>query len=442
MDSRSAIFDHQGASQLIFRQPGFHIVQNICRFLVPRVIARQDQLLTTLLGNLRHHRPFALVSVSAATNNRNEFLLSFVHCPLSIVQNLPYGTYHIINSVRRVSIIDYRRPPFRTADRLKTTVHRFQCTENTQHLQLLKAQTQSRTVDTEQVAHIESSYQRHEHLFPIDIQHHPIKTLFQDLRLVIRQRTGRIGLHIRLAVLRHDESVLVIFVRHRESCLLQSVKQPFLRIAVVVKSLMVVYMIPRQVGKQRSVKVQTGYTFLRNRVRTNFHKRVLATCIHHPSQQTVQFDRVRRRMSCRNRLVLDIIDHGRKQSCLVSQSTHEFVQQGRNSRLAVRSCHAHKRQRLTRLAKPLACQQSQRLIRILNKDIGHVLRIVHECTITQNDRNRAFLHTTINERVSIYCRSHLRNEQIALTHLTAVKMQTLDLFLCRTDHLYRLNRCQ
>ena len=96
----------------------------------------------------------------------------------------------------------------------------------------------------------------------------------------------------------------------------------------------------------------------------------------------------------------------------MTQRQYQFITQRGNRRLSVRSRHAYQRQRLTRFTEPFAGQQAQRLICVLYENKRHVLRIVHECTITQNDRTCAFGDTTINERVSIYCCAHLRNEQI------------------------------
>ena len=128
-----------------------------------------------------------------------------------------------------------------------------------------------------------------------------------------------------LAVLRHDESVLVVFVGHGERTLLQSVEQPFLCVAVVIEGLVVVDVIPREVGEQRAVEIQSGDTLLRDGVGGDLHERVFASGVHHPSQQTVQLNRVRRRVRRRNGFVLDIIDHGGQQTCLVSQRAHEFI---------------------------------------------------------------------------------------------------------------------
>ena len=78
LDRRSAVFNHQSAAQFIFRQAGFHVVQNICGGLVTGIIRCQNQLFAPMLGYLCHHGAFAFVPVAAATDHRNQsWLLTF-----------------------------------------------------------------------------------------------------------------------------------------------------------------------------------------------------------------------------------------------------------------------------------------------------------------------------------------------------------------------------
>ena len=222
-------------------------------------------------------------------------------------------------------IIHNRCPSFRRVNRLKPSVYRLQRTHYPQHFHLIKPQSQRRAVDTQQIAHVKPSYQRHKHLLPVHVQQHPVEALFQYLCAIIRHRTGGVGIYLRTAVLRHHESVFIIFIRHRERAFLQPVKQPFLRVAVVVERLMIVDMIACQVRKQCPIKIQSRYPFLCYRVRRYLHKRVLATRFYHLRQQPVQLQRIRCRVCRRNSFVFDIIDYRRKQSRLVPQCPRQFV---------------------------------------------------------------------------------------------------------------------
>ena len=117
-------------------------------------------------------------------------------------------------------------------------------------------------------------------------------------------------MHRRFAVLRHYQTVPVIFVRNGERCFFQAVEQTFLGIAVVVKGLMVVDMIACEIREQCSVKVQACDALLCYGMAADFHERIFAPSIRHAAQQAVQFDGIRRGMGGRYRFVLDIIDHG------------------------------------------------------------------------------------------------------------------------------------
>ena len=113
------------------------------------------------------------------------------------------------------------------------------------------------------------------------MQQHAVKSFFKDLRLVIRQRTSGVGGYGRLAVLRHDQSILIIFVRDGKSALFETIEEAFLGIAVVIKCLVIINVVACEIGKERTVKVQTRNALLGNRVATHFHECVLATCVHH-----------------------------------------------------------------------------------------------------------------------------------------------------------------
>ena len=215
-----AVLDYQGTAQFLFRQSGFHVIQDIRRLLVARVVGGQNQLLAASLGYLRHHRTLAFIPVAAATYHSNEFPLSFVLWPFVTSNDLPDRTDYIIYCIRRMGVIDNRCPALRAADGLKTAVDRLQRTQHAENLRLLKTQTQRCAVDTEQIAYIESPYKRHKHLFAVDIQHHTLESLFEYLRLIVRQRAGGVGVYGRLAVLRHHQPVLVIDIRNGKSRLL------------------------------------------------------------------------------------------------------------------------------------------------------------------------------------------------------------------------------
>ena len=132
LDGCGTVFDYDGAAQLLFAQTGCHVIQNVFRLFVTGVVGSENQLLAAALGDLCHHGAFALVAVSAATYDGNEFGTFFL--------DLADGLYHVVHGIRRMGIVHDRRPAFGAADRLKAAVHGCERAQHTQHFQFVKAE--------------------------------------------------------------------------------------------------------------------------------------------------------------------------------------------------------------------------------------------------------------------------------------------------------------
>ena len=115
---------------------------------------------------------------------------------------------------------------------------------------------------------------------------------------------------------------------------------------------MIIQVITRQIGKDAPVEGQTTDTLLVDRMRTNLHKGILATGIHHPGHQVMEGDRVRRRMVGRNRLAIDIVADGREQPHFMPHLPEHLVQERRNRCLSVCSGHSHQYQVVRRILIP------------------------------------------------------------------------------------------
>ena len=87
------------------------------------------------------------------------------------------------------------------------------------------------------------------------MKQHAVKSFFKDLRFVIRQRTSGVGGYGRLAVLRHDQSILIVFVCDGKSTLFETIEEAFLGIAVVVKSLVIINVVACEIGEECAIEV-------------------------------------------------------------------------------------------------------------------------------------------------------------------------------------------
>ena len=104
---------------------------------------------------------------------------------------------------------------------------------------------------------------------------------------------------------------------------------------------MIVDVVSRDVGEQRAIEVKISDSVLHNRVRTDLHEHVLATSFHHFRQQSVQFQRVRRRVCSLDSLIVDIVYHCRQKTSLMSKLPEHLIEQRGCRSLSVRSGYAH-----------------------------------------------------------------------------------------------------
>ena len=211
------------------------------------------------------------------------------------------------------------------ADGFQPAGHTLQRAHHHQHVFGLLSQHHGGTIDGQQVAHIELADELHAYLTSVDVQVHALEMALNETGLEVGHRPGGVGLHRGLRVLHHKETVLVVGIGDGKGTLGQLVEEHLLGIAVVLERLVVVQMVAGQVGEDASPELQTSYAVLGNGVARAFHEAVLAACIHHALQQTVQLYGVWRGVAGRHGLILYVVAHGRKQSALIAQPTEHII---------------------------------------------------------------------------------------------------------------------
>ena len=200
-----------------------------------------------------------------------------------------------------------------------------QCAEHQQHVLRFLSEHHRRAVNGEQVAQVELPDELHSHFPAVYLEIHTLEMTLQQPAFEVCHGARGVCLHHSLGVLHHHHSVLVVGVGYGESRLGQSVEERLLGIAVVLKRLVVVQMVAREVGEHSSCEVQTAYALLRDGMRAAFHERILTSCLHHACQQGVEFYRVGRGVVGWNLLVHNIVAHRREQSALVAQLCEHII---------------------------------------------------------------------------------------------------------------------
>ena len=236
-----------------------------------------------------------------------------------------YGIEHVLQCVRSVCIVHDSRVALWRLYRVESSAHALQRAHHEEYVLRFLAQHHGSTIYGEQVADVELTDELHSHFSAVDFEIHAAEVTFKDLCLEVSHCACGVCLHRSLRVLHHHHAVLVVGIRYGERCLRQLVEECLLCIAVVLKRLVVVQMVACQVCKQSSSKVQSSDALLCYGVGAALHEGILASGVHHPAEQIVQLDRVRCGVVGRNRLVLDVVAHGRQQSAFVSQLAEHII---------------------------------------------------------------------------------------------------------------------
>ena len=155
---------------------------------------------------LCHERTLALVAVSACTAYGDDMAAS--------CQNLVDARQHILQCIGRMGIIYDCTESLRTPYGLKPPVHGAQCRHQAQHLLRIHAQRRGSTIDTEQIAHVETSDESHADLRAIDFEEHSLYAFFDDVAAQVSHRACGIRDMPGATVLQHDVAIAVVDVRH------------------------------------------------------------------------------------------------------------------------------------------------------------------------------------------------------------------------------------
>ena len=141
-----------------------------------------------------------------------------------------------------------------------------------------------RGIDREEVAHVEASDKLHADLLAVDLEVHSLEVALQDARPVVGHALDGVGLDARLAVLHHEESVLVVSVGDGEGRLRQHVEEHLLGVAVVFERLVIVQVVSREVGEESARKVESADSVLMDGVGGALHEAIRTSCADHARQ--------------------------------------------------------------------------------------------------------------------------------------------------------------
>ena len=83
-------------------------------------------------------------------------------------------------------------------------------------------------------------------------------------------------------VLQHHHPVLIIQISQGKRILPQTIKKSLFSLYIRLKSFVIIQMIMRYIGENRTVKIQSADTTLIYGMRTHLHETIFTSGIHHP----------------------------------------------------------------------------------------------------------------------------------------------------------------
>ena len=223
-----------------------HVVDDGLRFLETWVVAGDDDPVAVFHGFLGHQGALAFVTIASCATYGPALSASLKH--------FIDGGEHVHQRIGGVGIVDDGRHAFAAPDGLEPSVDGLHGTEGNEHLFGLVAQHGGCTIDGQQVAHVESTDELNVHLMIIDVEVHPVETLFQYLGFEVGCRALGICLDRGLGVLHHEGAVLVVGIDDGEGAFGQYVEKALLCVTVGFEGLVIVEVVAGQVGEYSASK--------------------------------------------------------------------------------------------------------------------------------------------------------------------------------------------
>ena len=298
-------------------KPRKHVVDYDLWVFKARVVASYDHAVALFHGLDSHQRTLSLVAIAACATHGDNLSLA--------VQHLVNGIQHILQGIGCVGIVNNNRVTFGRTQRFKPTVNAVQGAHHQQDVFGTLAQHHCRAVNCQQVANIKLANELHTHLGAVYFEIHPFEVALQNLRLEVGHAPCRIGLHRGARVLNHHHSVLIVGIGNGKRLLGQHVEEGFLGIAIVLEGFVIVQMVACEVREHAAGEGQSANALLRDGMRTALHKHIFAPRLHHPMQQGVKRDGIRRGMVGRYGLVFDVVAHRGKQSATMAELSEHIV---------------------------------------------------------------------------------------------------------------------
>ena len=250
-----------------------HIVDDILRFLETRVVGGDNNSVTLFYSLLRHQWTLTLIAISSSSANGDYTALT--------IKYLMNGIQHILQGIWGVSIINDCCVSLWRTDGFKTAVDTLKCTHNNKYILWFFTKHHSCSIYSQKITYVELTYELYSYFMTVDFEIHTFKMAFDNLCLEICHTTSRVCLYGSLRILHHEHTIFIINVGNSKSVLIQTIKEGFFGITIVLEGPVIVEMVSGEICKQTAFKLESSNTFLGNGMTATLHECVFTSCIHH-----------------------------------------------------------------------------------------------------------------------------------------------------------------
>ncbi len=388
------------------------VLDDFERILGSRIVAGHEDPVGHLPAHAGHSRPFGLVSVASAAEQRNEFSLA----------QRPQRRQDIFEGVIGVGVIHQHRKRLSRPHRFQPSRHALEGRQAARHRRQIESRRQAQPRRRKMIADIVEPRHRRSNLAPktvkLDGKNHavhidridPAGDVGRFIDCVPQNPAADLGGDF-LAYRR-------LFIENRRRMDRQTREQPHLGRKILLLGLVIVEVIAGQIGKRRRREIHARQAILRQGVRAGLDGHVLGAVVEHLASELRDLQGVGSGQRRRDRFsVAGVIDNRSDKSAILPGRPDHRPRQKRHGRFALGSRYRQVGQLRRGVAARGLRQDPQRLGTVGD---NHSLGLAaFDLALTDHNRRTAF-DGLRDESVAVGVRAHDGDEDIARLDLPGI----------------------
>ncbi len=333
-----------------------HVVDDAQGIFRARIVARQNHQVAQRPRRLAHQRTCRAVPLSAGAKKRDD---------ASRWIQFARRRNQIAHRIVRMRVIHHHveRLPF--VNLLKTPRHKRQIRDSLFDFRIRNFERDRGANRRQNVVNINSPHKRRAHL---DLPRGSLRGKLQALETQREFLRRQVRLALQPVCKRafrkpfKPRRIRIVRIDHRNirSSRPGSFKQSALGRKIILKCLVKIQMIARQIRKNRRRKMAAPHALERQRMRTHLQHRVRTARVAHFREHLLQVERFRRRVRRFPAALRRPVSGRSHQSARESRSLHNRVHQKRSRRLSIRSGDSHQLQRIRRMSVKIRSRLRER----------------------------------------------------------------------------------